>query len=89
MPLNRKKENDEVFYEEENDCALWRSGDDSPLAACGTTQAGTTDEQGKTVVNVWAWDNNLKANAKVFMKKNPNIVIKFTNAAAVKMNIRR
>lgn len=25
-----------------------------PLAACGTTQAGTTDEQGKTVVNVWA-----------------------------------
>ena len=84
MPLNRKKENDEVFYEEENDCALWRSGDDSPLAACGTTQAGTTDEQGKTVVNVWAWDNNLKANAKVFMKKNPNIVIKFTNAGSGK-----
>lgn len=55
-----------------------------PLAACGTTQAGTTDEQGKTVVNVWAWDNNLKANAKVFMKKNPNIVIKFTNAGSGK-----
>ena len=42
-----------------------------PLAACGTTQSGTPDGSGKTVVNVWAWDNNLKANAKVFMKKNP------------------
>lgn len=55
-----------------------------PLAACGTTQSGTPDRSGKTVVNVWAWDNNLKANAKVFMKKNPNIVIKFTNAGSSK-----
>lgn len=55
-----------------------------PLAACGTTQSETSDGSGKTVVNVWAWDNNLKANAKVFMKKNPNIVIKFTNAGSSK-----
>lgn len=55
-----------------------------PLAACGTTQSETPDGSGKTVVNVWAWDNNLKANAKVFMKKNPNIVIKFTNAGSGK-----
>lgn len=55
-----------------------------PLAACGTTQSETSDGSGKTVVNVWAWDNNLKANAKVFMKKNPNIVIKFTNAGSGK-----
>ena len=55
-----------------------------PLAACGTTQSETPDGSGKTVVNVWAWDNNLKANAKVFMKKNPNIVIKFTNAGSSK-----
>lgn len=60
-----------------------------PLAACGTTQAGTTDEQGKTVVNVWAWDNNLKANAKVFMKKILTSSSNSRTPAAVKMNIRR
>ena len=57
-----------------------------PLAACGTTQSETSDGSGKTVVNVWAWDNNLKANAKVFMKKNLTLSSNLPMPVVVKMN---
>ena len=40
----------------------------APTAACGTDNASS---DGKTEITVWAWDNNLKANAKQFMKDNP------------------
>ena len=33
----------------------------APTAACGTDNASS---DGKTEITVWAWDNNLKANAK-------------------------
>mgnify|MGYP000034339394 FL=1 len=57
-----------------------------PLAACGTTQSETPDGSGKTVVNVWAWDNNLKANAKVFMKKTLTLSSNLPMPVVVKMN---
>ena len=57
-----------------------------PLAACGTTQSETPDGSGKTVVNFWAWDNNLKANAKVFMKKNLTLSSNLPMPVVVKMN---
>ncbi len=37
-------------------------------------------------VNVWAWDNNLKANAKVFMKKNLTLSSNLPMPVVVKMN---
>ena len=53
----------------------------APTAACGTDNASS---DGKTEITVWAWDNNLKANAKQFMKDNPDIKVTFANAGSSK-----
>ena len=53
----------------------------APTAACGTDNASS---DGKTEITVWAWDNNLKANAKQFMKDNPDIKVTFANAGSGK-----
>ena len=53
----------------------------APTAACGT---GNASSDGKTEITVWAWDNNLKANAKQFMKDNPDIKVTFANAGSGK-----
>nr|WP_065456883.1 extracellular solute-binding protein [Bifidobacterium breve] len=53
----------------------------APTAACGTENASS---DGKTEITVWAWDNNLKANAKQFMKDNPDIKVTFANAGSSK-----
>ena len=59
--------------------ALLAAATSVSLAACGSSSSSSVDENAPVEITWWGWGNTAETQAKDFMKKYPNITVKFAN----------